>query len=266
MIEIGKRYGCLTVLDSGEEYKQTEKYLSFLENLNAKKQELEPFIQKRKALIKDNPDLYEKWKECIEQKRMTHEVRFFHVSMFEINQEIKRRKSIIDKMEARIEPHYKCQCKCGKIHYYNELTLAKKPKYCIYPISYANSKGRYSTRAINATYRKLEKYEGIENVFLWENGSLSDKDFEKWFTSNEFEPFKAKDYSLPSDEYCELYNKDKTKQLLEKEQVLSETIAQIPRVNAKNYDKNFVGKQYESLHVEECVNEHLESEPCSIVK
>jgi hypothetical protein len=40
-----------------------------------------------------------------------------------------------------------------------------------------------------------------------------------------------------------------------------ETIAKIPRVNAKNYDVDFSGRQYESLYIEKCVNEHLESEP-----
>ena len=261
MIEVGKKYGCLTVLDDGDEYKKTEKYLSYLEELNERKQELQPFILKRKELIEKDPNLYDKWKECIEHKRMTNDVYSFHVSMFEINREIKRRKKEIDKMEARIEPHYKCQCKCGKLHYYNELTLGKKPKYCIYPVSYANNKGRYSIRAKNATSRKIEKYDGIENVFLWEKGSLSAEDIEKWFNSGERKPYEPKDYSLPSDEYCELFNTFKTKQLVEKEQLLVETIAKIPRVNAKNYDVDFFGRQYESLYIEKCVNEHLESEP-----
>ena len=83
-------------------------------------------------------------------------------------------------------------------------------------------------------------------------------DFEKWFNSGERKPYEPKDYSLPSDEYCELYNTFKTTQLVEKEQLLVETIAKIPRVNAKNYDVDFSGRQYESLYIEKCINEHLE--------
>lgn len=259
MIEIGKKYGCLTVLDNGKEYKETEKYLSIIDDLNDRKKELEPFILERKKLIEDNPDLYEKWKECNKQKKLTPDVISFHQAMFGLNREIRYRESIIANNEAEIEPHYKCQCRCGKVHFYNELTLERKPKYCFYPVSYANNCGRYSTRAINATYRKLQKYKGQENVFLWEKESTNESNYRKWFSrGKEFEPI---DYSLPSDEYCGLYNKYKSRQLLEKEQALAETIAQIPRVNADNYDVDYTGKQYESLYVEECVDDHFESEP-----
>ncbi|RKM55714.1 hypothetical protein D6853_09165 [Butyrivibrio sp. X503] len=259
MIEIGKKYGCLTVLDDGEEYKKTEKYLSLLEELNDKKQELEPFILQKKKLIDDNPDLYEKWKECIKQKRMESEIHSFHSSMYELCFKIKMRQSEISRIESKTSLHYKCQCRCGKVHYYNEKTLGKKPKFCIYPVSYANNKGNYSIRAQNATYRKLAKYEGIENVVLWEKGSIIEEDFNRWLQTGG--SLESKDYSLPSDTYCDLYNDYKTKQIIEKEQVLAETIAQIPRVNAKNYDVDFCGKQYESLYVEECVDDHFESEP-----
>lgn len=259
MIEIGKKYGCLTVLDDGEEYKHTDKYLSIIEDLNEKKKELEPFIIERTKLIEDNPDVFKKWKECVEQKRMTHEVRFFHSEIADLNLKINTKQSEINKMAVKIEPHYKCQCRCGKVHFYNAITLEKKPKYCIYPVSYANTKGSYSTRAKNATYRKLEKYEGLENVILWEKGSLKSEDFWKLLRSDE--PFEDRDYSLPSDEYCELYNKYKTRQILEKEQKFIETTARIPRFNAKNFDVNYSGKQYESLYIEECVNEYLESKP-----
>ena len=259
MIEIGKKYGCLTVLDNGEEFKQTERYFSFLEDLNEKKQDLEPLILQKKKLIEDNPDLYEKWKKCMEENSMTGEISSFHASMFDLNWKINRVKSQIDNIAANIETHYKCQCKCGKVHYYNALTLEKKPKYCIYPVSYANTNRTYSNRAKNATYRKLDKYEGIENVILWEKGSLRTEDFLKYLQTGE--PRDAIDYSLPSEEYCKLYNDYKTKQLLDKEQELAETIAQIPRVNAENYDVDFIGKQYESLYIEECVDEHFESKP-----
>lgn len=258
MIEVGKKYGCLTVLDDGEEYKTTEKYLSYLEELNEKKQELQSFILKRKELIKKDPDLYDKW--CIEQKRMTHDVLFFNESMIDINQEIKRIEEEIDKIEDRIRTHYKCQCKCGKVHFYNELTIEKKPKYCIYPVSYADTAGSYSTRAQNATYRKLEKYNGVENVMLWKKEKLNknQKLYLRFCKNDDYEP---KDLSLPSEEYCEIYNTYKTQQLLKNEKALVETIAKIPRVYSKNYDVDFTGKQYESLYIEECVNENLESEP-----
>ena len=49
MIQTGNKYGCLTVLDNGEEYRTTEKYFYYLEKLSDKKKELEPFkIQRDK--------------------------------------------------------------------------------------------------------------------------------------------------------------------------------------------------------------------------
>ena len=140
-------------------------------------------------------------------------------------------------IEKKLEIHYKCRCKCGKIHYYNAETLNSKPKYCFYPVP-ISTKFTYNVAAQNATYRKKQKYAGLECVILCDKSKC-----------------------IPSDDYCDFYNNYKKKQLAQKEEKLRLEIANIPRVYAKNYDIDFVGKQYESLYIEKCCNDFLESEP-----
>lgn len=94
--------------------------------------------------------------------------------------------------------HYKCQCKCGRIHYYNQETIESKPKYCYYPIAISTT-FRYGVRAQNATYRKRQKYKDIECIIL----------VDKWDC-------------WPSDNYCDLYNKYKWKQLEKKPEQIEE--------------------------------------------
>lgn len=48
MIEIGKKYGCLTVLDEGEEYKTTEIYSEYFEEKTKCVDELEYFMSNKK--------------------------------------------------------------------------------------------------------------------------------------------------------------------------------------------------------------------------
>ncbi len=193
MIEINKRYGCLTVLDMGEEFETTD-YFTY-------------------SVKKRNYD-------------------------------------------SEYSKHYKCKCKCGKIHFFNEKTITSNPRYCYYPVSLANLQFSYSTKAHDANYAKREKYAELENVKLWEKPPAGRPDYFDYFNGGEYV-----DYSLPSDEYCELYNKYKTRELIKKDKILSEEISKIPRENAENYDIDFAGKQYESLYIEECINNHLESEP-----
>ena len=52
-------------------------------------------------------------------------------------------------IEKKLEIHYKCRCKCGKIHYYNAETLNSKLKYCFYPVPISTNQ--------NATYLKKQK-------------------------------------------------------------------------------------------------------------
>lgn len=150
MIEVGKKYGCLTVLDLGKEYKQTDGYKKVV-------QEYSKYVEK-----------------CLDS---SHEYDNF----------VDDRKA--DEIKKSLETHYKCQCKCGKIHYYNRETLESNPKYCYYPskISFY-----YRRRENDATYRKIlnKKNMNIENITL----------------ETEF-------YCWPRDCYCELYNKHRKKEL-----------------------------------------------------
>lgn len=69
------------------------------------------------------------------------------------------------------------------------------------------------------------------------------------------------DESLPSEEYCEYYNRYKIKQLKKSEDEYNLMISKLPRKYAENYNENYVGKTYESLQIIECTNENLESTP-----
>lgn len=143
----------------------------------------------------------------------------------------------MNELSPAFETHYKCQCKCGQIHYYNQYTLESQPKYCAYPVP-ISTKHTYSVAAQNARGRKAHKYHGLENVQLLDSAQC-----------------------VPSTQYCETWNKYKQRQLQKKEAKLQEEISRIPRVYAKNYNEDFVGRQYESLYIEKCTNEYLESTP-----
>ena len=237
MIKIQNKYGCLTVLDMGEEYAQSEKYLSYLEE--------------RESLINENL-LYQSVSDSKEKIKLLKQYSSSSF-MFDLKNNpsdldrifaefIKHRASVnnskLSDIKSKLETHYKCQCKCGKIHYYNAKTIESNPKYCFYPV-FISTRHTYSTKAQNAKYRKQEKYADLESVVLCDKSEC-----------------------MPSaDYYCGYYNAYKIKQLEKKEEKLRLEIANIPRVYAKNYDVDFVGKQYESLYIEECCNEYLESEP-----
>lgn len=188
-IDVGKTYGCLTVLDNGEEFDNNVKL----------REEVTSELTNRIANNSSMPYLFAK-----------------------------------KKSNATIPIHYKCVCKCGKIHYYNKETLLKKPKYCVYPIS-IRTKYTYSTRDSNATYNKRKKYENIECVIL-----------------------RDKSECKPSQDYCLRYNSDKIKEYEKKKNKAEQIVSNLPRIYAKNYNYDFTGKQYESLYIESCVNEHLE--------
>lgn len=235
MIKIQNKYGCLTVLDMGEEYAQSEKYLSYLEE--------------RESLINENL-LYQSVSDSKEKIKLLKQYSSSSF-MFDLKNNpsdldrifaefIKHRASVnnskLSDIKSKLETHYKCQCKCGKIHYYNAKTIESNPRYCFYPVS-ISTRHTYSVKAQNAKYRKKKRYADLESVVL----------------CDKFE-------CMPSDDYCDYYNAYKIKQLEKKEEKLRLEIANIPRVYAKNYDVDFVGKQYESLYIEECCNEHLESE------
>lgn len=218
MITVQSKYGCLTVLDMGEEYVKSNEYVSYVKKYKLLKAEIQVYLKKQCELTNKTLSLSE-----MEEQQITWKIKELELRMRNI--------------ESKLETHYKCQCKCGKIHYYNAKTIKSNPRYCFYPVPTA-SMCTYSGRASNATYRKMQKYDGLECVILCD-----------------------KSQCMPSDDYCDYYNKYKAKQIAKKEEKLRLEIAKIPRVYANNYDVDFVGQQYESLYVEECCNEHLESEP-----
>jgi len=229
-IAIGEKYGCLTVVDSGEEYQQTEFYSELLEKKVLLEKRLRPFfceIRELKSGLTDTDN-------HIDANDLNTDQRIRYRCLIESNwQDLCEWKKTI----GGLETHYKCICKCGKFHYYNLKTIEGKPRFCFYPLP-ISTRYTYSNSAKNATYRKREKYSGIESVVLRDKSECN-----------------------PSEIYCALFNKYKEKQKVKKEEKDKETIARIPRVYAKNYDVDFTGKQYESLLIETCIDEHLESQP-----
>lgn len=275
MIEIGKKYGCLTVLDEGEEYKTTEIYSEYFEEKTKCVDELEYFMSNKKNtevirnyIYKNYPSsswAYDLQFNAKDDNKIPANVKSFWEKSTETDEEIcesfikSHLQSIngrIRQLDYKLSTRYKCQCKCGKIHYYDATTLEANPRYCFYPVSIANLQYSYSNRARNSNYSKAAKYSGLENVRLWKKAPAGRPSYYKMLHDDE-----DIDYSLPSEEYCELYNKYKTRELIKKEKKYNETVSQITRVFAANYDVDFTGKQYESLCIEECVNDHLESKP-----
>ena len=51
------------------------------------------------------------------------------------------------------EIHYKCQCRCGRISYFNKKTLEHKPRYCYYPVMITENH-YYCAKIREATERK----------------------------------------------------------------------------------------------------------------
>ena len=60
MIEINEKYGCLTILDDGEEYKNTESYFEWLEKIRELRKELKPFFDAVKEVHDKHPELRNK--------------------------------------------------------------------------------------------------------------------------------------------------------------------------------------------------------------
>lgn len=233
MIEINEKYGCLTILDDGEEYKNTESYFEWLEKIRELRKELKPFFDAVKEVHDKHPELRNK----SEDREITDSERGDINDLRILSWKYSSQLNEYDDLKLKLEPHYKCMCKCGKINYYNEKTLESNPRFCFYPVPIASG-FTYSIKAQNATHRKRQKYKGIETVILSDKSDC-----------------------VPSEDYCALYNKYREKQLTKNEEKLNLEIASLPRIYARNYDVDFEGKQYESLLIEECVNDHLESKP-----
>ena len=175
----------------------------------------------------------------------------------EYEQSEKYKEYLLTDNKDGLRKHYKCVCKhCGKLHYYDEHTLESNPRYCYYPVSIANLQFNYSISAQKKNYEKRKHYEKLECVSLWSKAPSGGPRYIKLFdTENEV------DYSLPSEEYCDKYNSDTIKKLEKKDREFQQLVEELPRICAKNYDEDYTGRQYESLSIVECVNDHLESKP-----
>ncbi len=233
MIQCGEKHGCLTILDTGEEYVRTELYMSLREEAEDLQEKIKPYMDDVKEIKDTYPEQYEAW---VNKNHSACGTELFS-KLQGLSWQIYIEKKRLDPILSKLEKHYKCICNCGKIHYYNEETIESKPKYCFYPVP-ISTKHTYSIKAQNATYRKEQKYAKQENVVLLD-----------------------KTECIPSAIFCDKYNDYKNKQLTKNEDKLKLEIAAIPREKAKNYDEDFTGIQYESLHVEACINDHLESQP-----
>ena len=133
MIEVNKKYGCLTVLDNGEEYKSSELHPIFVEEYKKAEEaarSILDMIDALKKMVDDNPELMEIATHTRYPSTEKEE------EFFEKNRELTIKinyESEYDqyrKARAKVERHYKCQCKCGKIHYFNQKTILSNPRYC----------------------------------------------------------------------------------------------------------------------------------------
>ena len=228
MLDLQSKHGCLTVLDLGEEYASSEKVFTYREMRDSVLAEISDYKERRDRWIAENPQVYDE-----EKKNVVTDMRL-HRDYCELKYSINSRLKKVNDIDLLLSTHYKCLCKCGKIHYYNEETLSTNPKYCFYPIP-ISTHNTHSTRAANATFRKKERYARIECVVL-----------------------KDKSECIPSDDYCELYNTYKAKERQIKEEKRKSELVKLPRVYGDNYFINYSGRQFESLLIVDCYNEDVE--------
>lgn len=233
---IGEKYGCLEVLDDGEEFIGIIK--SVIDNIEEEKAE---FIEAINAGLLEHKDWYG-WNgnETVITPAFLYKPKCFTVPDYYESIRVKDfDEAITNNLSLLNQKHYKCKCrKCGKIRYYNIETLYSKPQFCLKPM-YCSERFTYSTKASNASYRKRQKYKNNEAVLL-----VGDKES-----------------VAPSLDYCEKWNEKRSKELKEQAEKDASIIASLPRVKAKNYDESFMGTKYESLDVVECINDALESVP-----
>lgn len=129
-LNIGNKFGCLTVMDNGEEFNNSDYYKNILQKIS----ELEQEMNSQTSTSDNRPHSF-------------------------------YRRLELERLKKELRHRYKCRCVCGKIGYYSEETLNQNPKYCYRPIR-ISSAHTYSVKAQNATYRKRKKYECDETVVL----------------------------------------------------------------------------------------------------
>ncbi len=235
MLNIGDKYGCLEILDTGTYYQDMMD--TQIACINQEKKEFLEMIENDTLKRKDWHG-HKDGRDFFTPAYIYTPTSFpngFHESIrvVDFDEAIER---ILRKKE---NAHYKCKCtKCGKIRYYKEETLKTEPDFCFKPM-YCSDRFTYSVRAQNATYHKKQKYKDNESVRL-----VSDRDL-----------------VIPDDEYCEKWNRKRSIELRKQAEKDAAIISSIPRRYAENYTENFVGMKYESLDVLECTDEALESAP-----
>jgi len=191
-MEKGSKHGCLTVLDLGEEYTASKQYLTSREKYDSLQRNMAHYNsisieeEKRKAVEGlPSSSFMSDWEDipAYLDRNNTESADY------------ERRWTLVEmqKQKKQMSTYYKCICKCGKVHYYDEKTIRSDPKYCYYPM-YKSSRLTYSISSQNATYRKQQRYGDLMNVVFVDKRS----------------DCKA------ADEYCGLWNRYKEKQAQKK--------------------------------------------------
>lgn len=208
-IQVGSKYGCLTVLDAGEEYVTSDKYREYKEESDALEHEISEYerldsngLQAEKLAILQQQSM-------MDLSKHPSDVDEIFRSFVKYRLDFARPK--LENLTAKVETHYKCQCKCGRICYYNAKTIARKPNYCFYPIP-ISTRHTYSVKAQNATWRKKQKYAGVECVVLRDEAECE-----------------------PKTEYCERYNVHKLKNAEKRDAALIALRASYPHMISESY-------------------------------
>lgn len=136
MIEQGAKYGCLTVLDMGAEYARSEEYLKYeaeyakmIERIGYYERIADSGTNAEKSAILSKYPQFSFSMQLRENVSCIDDIfkDFVAHKICAINDRIRELK------ERGLQTHYKCQCKCGRIHYYDSATIESKPRFCIYP-------------------------------------------------------------------------------------------------------------------------------------
>jgi len=212
-IQVGNKYGCLTVLDAGEEYVMSDIYREYKEKRDALEHEISEYVRldsnglqaEKLAILQQYPrssdmsDLSKRPSDIDEIFRS-----FVKGHLYFARRDLKN-------LTPKFETHYKCQCKCGRICYYDAKTIAYKPRFCFYPIP-ISTRHTYSIEAQNATWRKKQRYAGLECVVLQDKAECK-----------------------PKAEYCERYNVYKLKDAEKLEDALIASRASYPHKISESY-------------------------------
>lgn len=238
-MKAGEKYGCLIILDEGEEYVHLVD--DQIADITEEKADFVKQIQNGKLKRRDWCSSGKKPYSYIPIPAYIYEPKSFKMKC---NHDSVRLadfdEAIEDKRKEQTIKKYKCKCrKCGKIRYYTEETIQAKPTFCYRPV-YISTKHTYSTSASNSRYRKEQRYQNDETVNL-----VGDMDL------------------VSPDEYCGKWIEKQAKNSKKQAEKEAAVIAALPRRPAANYDVDFTGMIYESLEVLECVNDRLESAPDS---